>query len=72
MYPNHGYEKINDQFMLGKNILVAPVVVKGQTKKEVCIPDGTWIEQNSKQTYTGPCKISIDAPMEVLPWFKKI
>lgn len=72
MYPNHGYEKINDQFMLGKNILVAPVVVKGQTKKEVCIPDGTWIEQNSKQTYTGPCKISIDAPMEILPWFKKI
>ena len=71
MYPNHGYETINDQFMLGENILVAPVVVEGQTVKEVSIPDGEWVEQNSKKTYVGPCKAMVDAPLEILPWFIK-
>ena len=71
MYPNHGYESINDQFMLGENILVAPVIVEGQTVKEVSVPDGEWVEQNSKKTYTGPCKVKVDAPLEILPWFIK-
>ena len=57
--------------MLGENILVAPVVVEGQTVKEVSIPEGEWVEQNSKKTYVGPCKAMVDAPLEILPWFIK-
>ena len=71
MYPNHGYERINTQFMLGENILVAPVVTKGEVVKEVYIPEGTWIEQNTNQAYVGPCKAMVDAPIERLPWFIK-
>jgi len=71
MYPNHGYESINTQFMLGDNILVAPVINKGETKKEVFIPDGEWIEQNTGAHFTGPCKTIVDAPLDRLPWFRK-
>ena len=71
MYPGCGYEKINDQFVLGENILVAPVVVKGEVVKTVHIPEGTWIEQNFGKVYEGPCVANIDAPIEILPWFKR-
>ena len=70
-FPGNGYETINDQFMLGENILVAPVVEKGQFEKEVSIPEGEWVEQNTNKVYTGPCKVKVPAPLEVLPWFIK-
>ena len=41
-YPNCGYEKIVDQFMLGDRILVCPCIVKGQTEKRVVLPKGRW------------------------------
>lgn len=41
-FPGQGFEKITDQFMLGDHILVAPIVHKGETKRNVAIPKGTW------------------------------
>ena len=71
MYPNCGYEKINDQFTVGEDILVAPVIKKGDTTKKVYIPTGRWIEQNTDDVYNGPCEVNVNAPLEILPWFKK-
>lgn len=71
MYPNCGYEKINDQFTVGEDILVAPVIKKGDTTKKVYIPTGRWIEQNTGDVYNGPCEVNVNAPLEILPWFKK-
>lgn len=70
-FPNNGYEKINSQFMLGENILSAPVTEKGSTSKKVYIPNGTWVEQNTKKEYTGPAEYIVDAPIDILPWFMK-
>jgi alpha-glucosidase len=39
-YPGKGYEDIKDQFMLGSNIMVAPVVEKGGRSRKVIFPDG--------------------------------
>ena len=39
-FPNKGYAKITSQFMLGDDILVAPVLVKGHTTKLVYVPEG--------------------------------
>ncbi len=47
-YP--GLEHVNDQFLLGEDILVAPVQTKGATERRVVIPPGQWraIEQHSE------------------------
>lgn len=68
-FPNCGYENIKDQFMLGNDILVAPVITKGARKRDVIFPKGTWIGDDGSET-VGPCNISIDVPISRLPWFK--
>jgi alpha-glucosidase (family GH31 glycosyl hydrolase) len=70
-YPGKGYEGIKDQFMLGRNILVAPVVVKGQRSREVVFPEGNW-QGDDGSTVKGPVTLKIDVPLERLPWYKKI
>lgn len=38
---------------------------------KVYIPTGRWIEQNTDDVYNGPCEVNVNAPLEILPWFKK-
>lgn len=38
--PMQGYEEINDEFMLGEDILVAPVMEKGAEERTVVFPEG--------------------------------
>lgn len=70
-YPGKGYEFINDQFMLGKNIMVAPVVVKGARSREIVIPEGSWTGDDGK-TVNGPAKITVDVPLSRLPWYRRV
>lgn len=69
-YPNYGYEKINDVFMLGENILVAPVLNKGQTEKTIRLPKGKWLDSNGK-SYEGGSDITIKVDITSLPYFTK-
>ncbi|MBO5217821.1 MAG: glycoside hydrolase [Clostridia bacterium] len=71
-FPGCGYERLHTQFMLGDDILAAPVVVKGARTKEVFIPEGRWIDQNTGKTYEGKSKITVEAPPDTLPWFRKV
>ena len=70
VFPGNGYETINDQFMLGDNILVAPVLEKGATTKRVIFPEGKWIGDDQSEVY-GPCVQIVEAPLERLPWYEK-
>ncbi len=69
-YPHCGYEKVTDTFMLGEEILVAPVVVKGQTERKVCLPKGTWTGFDGK-TYQGGQTLSLPVTLKDLPYFIK-
>ena len=71
VFPHKGYEKIQDQFMLGNDIMIAPVLGKGQASREVVIPKGTWIDQNGNR-WKGPKKISVKVSLDDLPFFKQI
>lgn len=62
--------EIDDQFILGADILVAPVVVKGQFERIVYFPAGIWIDQRGKEI-TGPGEFKIQAPLRELPYFKR-
>ena len=44
--------KLDSQYMFGDDIIFAPIVEQGQTKKSVYIPDGEWILTKDKNTYT--------------------
>jgi len=57
------------QFMLGENILVAPVTRIGQYTKKVYLPEGKWLDWNTKKVYDGQQEIIVDAPLDQLPMF---
>lgn len=62
---------MNDEFMVGKNLLVAPVVNPGQTKKMVYLPKGTWFDYDTKECIEGGKYIIKDAPVDVCPIYVK-
>ncbi len=70
-YPHCGYEKVNDIFMLGTRYLVAPILQKGQTKKEIILPEGEWLGFDGK-TYVGGKRIVLEVRLKDLPYFKRI
>lgn len=72
-YPGRGYEGVNDVYLLGGDILVAPVVVKGDRTKTFPVPPGVWEPGDGMgETLTGPATATVDAPLNRLPWFRRI
>ncbi|WP_417354505.1 glycoside hydrolase family 31 protein [Flavobacterium sp.] len=64
--------KLNEQFMFGEELLVAPVVQKGDITKDVYLPEGEWIDYNDgKTSYKGGQWVTVDAPLNVIPVFVK-
>ncbi|MBR4451324.1 MAG: hypothetical protein IKS39_05780 [Clostridia bacterium] len=43
---------LGEQYMFGDDIIFAPVVNRGQTEKEVYLPDGEWILTKDGAVYT--------------------
>ena len=71
-YPNDpNVYDLNDEFMLGESILVAPITEQGKTKKLVYLPEGKWIDYNNHRIYEGNKYYIIDAPLDVCPIFVK-
>jgi len=58
---------INDQFMFGKDILVAPVVRPGDRKRLVYLPHGGWYDFHTKERLEGGTYIIADAPLDRIP-----
>ena len=57
-----------DEFMLGPDLLVAPVVEEGATSRKVYLPAGvTWVEAWTGQEYEGGQAFQADAPLERIP-----
>jgi len=69
-FPQQGYVGITDQFLLGNDILVAPVVEKGATSRVIQFPPGSWLGDDGSLV-EGPAEITVDAPLERLPWYQK-
>lgn len=63
--------EINDQFMLGDSILVAPVIQPGKDCREVYLPRGEWYDFHTDETYSGGKSILAAAPLERMPIFIK-
>ncbi len=46
-------EVIEQEFMLGEKILVAPIVREGENEREVFIPPGRWVNYFTREKYDG-------------------
>ncbi len=69
-FPKEGFEKIDDQFMLGDKILVAPVLEKGKTSRNVKLPEGKWSLFGKE--IPGGKTLEFDAPLDTLLYFEKM
>lgn len=71
-FPGQGMERVNDQFMLGAHLLVAPVLYKGMTAREVILPAGCkWKYLPTGKVYEGGRTVNVEAPVDVLPYFER-
>jgi len=63
---------IEDEFMFGPDILVAPILYEGSIERMVYIPYGTkWIDPYNGTIFEGGNSIKVDAPIEKIPIFLK-
>lgn len=67
-YPGRGFEKVTDEFMLGEEILVAPIVEKGQKTRTLKLPEGDWRGYDGKN-YIGGKTYKINVTLADLPYF---
>lgn len=56
-------------YLLGDNLLVAPVVVHGARERTLHLPPGGWIDWWTGERYEGPGELTVAAPLETLPLF---
>ncbi|MEV0390396.1 hypothetical protein [Nonomuraea sp. NPDC050643] len=70
-HPGRGYATVTDQFLLGPDLLVAPVLDKDATVREVVVPPGTW-RADDGVAVAGPAVVTVDAPLSRLPWFRRV
>jgi oligosaccharide 4-alpha-D-glucosyltransferase len=71
-FPNDEFvTKVEDAYMWGENILVAPVVEKGATNRIIYLPEGEWYELTGNQMYPGKTKQQVDVSDFKLPLFVK-
>ncbi len=62
---------LNDEFLVGEKLLVAPVVNPGETVRKVYLPEGLWYSLEKGERYQGPGFILEDAPLDHMPIFVK-
>ena len=62
---------MNDEFMIGSQLLAAPVVEQGATKRMVYLPAGEWVDYWTKEHIAGGQYIIRDAPLDTCPIYVK-
>src|ERR1041385_7926373 len=60
---------IDDEFMIGSDLLVAPVLKRDMTSRMVYLPQGTWIDYWTDKRITGGTMVRVEAPLEIVPMF---
>ncbi len=63
----------DDEFLLGDEFLVAPVLTPNTFERDIYLPRGTWQELWTGEVFTGPRTLEkFPVPLDVLPVFKSL
>jgi alpha-glucosidase len=69
-YPGDAVARRQDQeWLLGPDVLVAPVVTEGASSRSVYFPRGCWRAADNHETHVGPRSAAVRAPLTRLPYF---
>jgi len=60
---------IDDEFMVGGDLLVAPILNPGSTGRLVYLPKGTWFDYWTGRQIAGGRMIHAEAPLETVPFY---
>ena len=70
VFPHQGLENIQDEFMLGDDWLVAPVLT-ASSRRKIVFPAGHWKDEEGK-VFKGPGVKELDIPIDKLVFFERI
>ena len=60
--------RIRDEYLLGRDILVAPVLEEGAVSRSVYLPEDIWVDFWTKEEYRGG-HYTVQAPLGRIPVF---
>ena len=67
-YKGDGFFSITDEYLLGRDILVAPILRPGAESRSVLLPSDEWVHLFSGETYLGGAH-DVEAPLGRPPVF---
>ncbi|MEB3198615.1 MAG: TIM-barrel domain-containing protein [Candidatus Sericytochromatia bacterium] len=62
---------IDDAYMLGPDLLVAPIFTEGARERQVWLPEGSWYDWWSGRRVSGGQWLRVPAPLDALPVFAR-
>ena len=62
---------LSDQFMIGDNVIVAPILTPTTKLRVVYLPDGKWVNYWTDEVLVGNKHHLVEAPIGILPIFIK-
>ncbi len=71
VFPHQGYESIDDQFLLGDRVLVAPMLEPGEGERKIFLPEGKWRSSDGK-TLKGPKVLEVSVGLGEIPIFERV
>ena len=63
--------KSADQFLWGRDLLIAPVYEKSATKRQVYLPHGEWYDWWTNEKYQSTQTISRQVDLSIMPIYVK-
>lgn len=60
---------IGDQYLWGRNMLIAPVYEKNATSRKVYLPEGIWYDWWNNKEYIGGAQIERNVDLTIMPAF---
>ncbi|MDQ1729201.1 MAG: alpha-glucosidase [Pyrinomonadaceae bacterium] len=60
---------LDDEFMIGADLLVAPILKPDVTRRLVYLPQGVWYDYWTNKKYEGGTMVPVEAPLETVPMF---
>jgi alpha-glucosidase len=68
---DHAARDLDDQYLFGPDLLVAPVLKSGATARQVYLPKGTWYDWHTDDVLSGPRYVRAEVTMDRIPLYAR-